>query len=421
MSIKKKIKNTIMGIFVLICVGIAVLLYVSRDGIKATPSTIESLLGSFYDSEKMGGFAVSVFSKDSILYSKGFGYSDIEKKIPYTTKTQQYIASVSKTTIGISLLKAQELGLLKITDDINIHLPFEVKNPNFPDAAISIEHLATHTSSLDYNETVVESLYINELEKNRLLLPFMENYFDNKTYGEVLFTNNLPGEHWNYSNIGAALAAYIIEHTSGMSYTEFTKTHIFEPLNMKNTHWFESHADSSDFTSYYEPIEKGGIKKVKNKGVILYPVRDMHTNVEDLTLYGQAMLQKNSNLLSKKSYELMFNKKIKSSVSGREYDNQGVFWMIDRNLYGIAYSLTGHGGGDYCINTMFWFDPKTELGYILVGNTGQSEANWSNQVRIYNSLVSLGDYAKLNNSKSSFTKKISHRLYNAYSRVNSAF
>ena len=83
-----------MGIFVLVCVGIGVLLYVSRDGIKATPNTIESLLGSFYVPEKMGGFAVSVFSKDSILYSKGFGYSDIEKKIPYTTKTQQYIYKI---------------------------------------------------------------------------------------------------------------------------------------------------------------------------------------------------------------------------------------------------------------------------------------------------------------------------------------
>jgi CubicO group peptidase (beta-lactamase class C family) len=52
----------------------------------------------------MGSFAVSVFNADSIIYSKGFGYSNKENNKPYTTETQQYIASVSKTVIGIALM-----------------------------------------------------------------------------------------------------------------------------------------------------------------------------------------------------------------------------------------------------------------------------------------------------------------------------
>lgn len=421
MSIKKKLKRIVLGLIVLLFIGVSIILYLTKDEINATHETVQGHLESFYNSERMGGFAVAVFSKDSILYSKGFGFADIESNIPYTTKTQQYLASVSKISIGISLLKAQELGLLKISDPINLHLPFEVNNPHFPDTPITIEHLATHTSSLDYNEAVVESLYIKESEKDKLLKPFMEDYFTKGTYDEVLFTKNSPGDNWNYSNIGAALAAYIIEYKSGMSYANFTKTHIFEPLQMKNTHWFESEADSSEVSSYYEPLENGGIKKAKNSGIVLYPVRDMHTNIEDLTRLGQAVLQKDSNLLSENSFEFMLEGKLKNSVHNQEKDNQGIFWMIDRNQYGITYQLTGYNGGDFCINTIFQLDPKTELGYIFMGNTGPSQENRVNHILIINTLVSLGDYIILNDANTSFSKKLSHRWYNIYSRINGLF
>lgn len=421
MSIKKILKRITLVVSGILFVGICFILYMTKDEINANPDNIDSHLESFYNSEKMGGFAVSVFTKDSVLYSKGFGYADMENKIPYTTKTEQYIASISKTSIGISLLKAEELGLLKVSDPINLHLPFEVKNPHHPDAVITIDQLATHTSSLDYNETVVESLYIGESKKRKLLKPFMENYFTNQHYGEVKFTPNLPGTNWNYSNIGAALAAYIIERTSEMSYADFTNKHIFTPLEMSNTHWFESLADNTSTTSYYEPQENGGIKKVENSGVILYPVRDMHTNLEDLTRYGQAMLKKDARLLSIDSYELMFSEKLENSVNRGNLDNQGIFWMIDRNQYGVTYQLTGYNGGDHCINTIFQFDPKSELGYIFIGNTGPSDANRSNHILVFNALASLGDNIILNDPNSSFGKKLSHRWHNFYSRVYGLF
>lgn len=421
MSIKKLLKRITFGVLSILLAGICLILYMTKDEINANRDSIDDRLESFYNSEKMGGFAVSVFTKDSVLYRKGFGYADLENNIPYTTKTEQYIASVSKTSIGISLLKAEELGLLKVSDPINLHLPFEVKNPQHPDAVITIEQLATHTSSLDYNETVVESLYIEESKKRKLLKPFMENYFANNLYGEVKFTTNLPGTYWNYSNIGAALAAYIVERTSGMTYADFTNKHIFVPLEMKNTHWFASLADSSATTSYYEPQGNGGIQKVENSGIILYPVRDMHTNLEDLTRYGQAMLKKDARLLSKDSYERMFSEKLKSSVNKGNLDNQGIFWMIDRNQYGVTYQLTGYNGGDYCINTIFQFDPESELGYIFIGNTGQSDANRSNYILVFNALASLGDNLILNDPNSSYSKKLSHRWHNLYSRVYGLF
>ena len=217
MKFKKLFNKSLLLIFILLFGFVSFLLYQTKDDINADLSNIDEKLNRYYNSDRMAGFAVSVFNADSTIYSKGFGYSDMANEVAYTTQTQQFIASISKTTIGVALMRAEELQLLNIENAINDYLPFEINNPNFPNDKITIKHLATHTSSLDYNETVVESLYTDEPNLNEPLEKFMFDYFQDGEYGKIPFTDNKPGSNWNYSNIGAALAAYIIERTSGLS------------------------------------------------------------------------------------------------------------------------------------------------------------------------------------------------------------
>ena len=95
--------------------------------------------------------------------------------------------------------------------------------------------------------------------------------------------------------------------------------------------------------------------------------------------------------------------------------------MIDRNQYGVTYSLTGMNGGDSYINTMMWWDRRTGLGYIFLGNTGVSDASLGNHIWIFRALVSLGDYIVLNDPQRSIWEKWEHRIYNYYSRLSALF
>ncbi len=417
---KKKIKIATIALFVILFGFVSFILNETKDEVNANFDTIDEILTKLQKNDKNAGFAVSVFCRDSVLFQKGFGYSDIENKTPYTVKTQQYIASISKTTIGISLLKAQEMNLLSLDDDINKFLPFSVRNPKFPNEDITIRHLATHTSSLDYNEKVVESLYISDNDKNPLLHDFVTGYFKAKRFGEVAFTDKKPGTHFNYSNIGAGLAAYIIERTTGMSFVDFTKNHIFKPLEMKVASWFVNDSIKQSFqTKYYEP-RNNSLSKVTAKGVILYPARDLSTNIIDLTKYCQAVIAKSPKLLKEESFQELLMPQLDGDVKINAIDNTGLFWMIDRNQYGVTYQLTGMNGGDNCINTMLWFDPKTELGYIFMGNTGQAEQNRVSHIWIFRSLVSLGDYYFLNKANG-LSEKIAYKWHNVYSRINGLF
>ncbi|MBK8613938.1 MAG: beta-lactamase family protein [Flavobacteriales bacterium] len=70
------------------------------------------------------GFGVAVVGPQGVLYTNGFGLADVAKGIPYTERTVQPIASISKTFIGLAVLKAQELGKLKLDDPLSKFLPF---------------------------------------------------------------------------------------------------------------------------------------------------------------------------------------------------------------------------------------------------------------------------------------------------------
>jgi len=191
---------------------------------------------------------------------------------------------------------------------------------------------------------------------------------------------------------------------------------------MDHTKWFEQEADSTLISKYYEPLEdNSNIKEVLTNGVKLYSNRDMITDIEDLTKYCQALISRNPKLLKAASFETLLSPQVKSSAMNSKMDNNGIFFTIDRNKFGITYQLTGMTGGDNCITTMMWFDPKTEMGFIFIGNTGHSDLNRSNHIWLARALVSLGDYALMNNPDNNLFDKIGYKWHNVYSRVYALF
>ena len=179
----------------------------STKAIISTTSDLDRILQNISAYKRVTGFGVSVFTKDTVLYQKAFGYSDLELQTPYTVNTQQKIASISKTTIAVALMKGQEMGLFSLDDPINHHLPFEVVNPYFPDSDITLRHLAMHTSSIKYSEQITDSLIYENSDMN--ISEFFKAHLikDGKWYNDTNYHKAKPGELGDYSNLGATLAA----------------------------------------------------------------------------------------------------------------------------------------------------------------------------------------------------------------------
>jgi len=94
--------------------------------------------------------------------------------------------------------------------------------------------------------------------------------------------------------------------------------------------------------------------------------------IEEFIRYKTNDMNRDNRLLTTKSFESMLDQQSSLTVENMHINAQGVFWMMDKNDYGIPYLMTGFNGGDDNIASMMWFDPNTKMGYIFIGNTGQT-------------------------------------------------
>lgn len=160
--------------------------------------------------------------KDGVpLVRRGYGRSDLDADVEAGPATNYRPASVTKQFTASSILLLAQDGKLAIEDPVKHWLP------SLPAVAddITLHHLLTHTSGLiDYEDLMAEPYEGQILDAGVLELLEKENrlYFP-------------PGSAYRYSNGAYALLALIVERASGMSFPDFLRSRIFQPLGMNDT------------------------------------------------------------------------------------------------------------------------------------------------------------------------------------------
>ena len=366
-----------------------------------------------FDSGAIMGLSVSVVNTEGVLYENAFGIRDLDRLKKYESTTTQNIASISKTLIGVALLKAQEQGKLQLDDPINQYLPFDVINPNYPDTPILIKHLAYHTSSIQDLDGVYGKSYVlgdsthadHEVvyewfsgPKSRIsLMEFMQNSLsaDGKWYVAATFANTKPGEIREYSNIASALCALIIGQATGQDYRDYTKTHIIQPLQMNASGWTSADIDTTQRSKLFYNKEK----LIAAYSLLTYPDGGFITSNSDLGLFLMELMRGykgQGTLLSKESYETLFNPQRFSNVS--EGNSFGIFMEFTNEFIRIKGDLVGHNGSDPGVVTAMYFRPETATGKIVLINSEPDidDNFWPEAVAIWKALMQYEeDYAQL--------------------------
>ncbi|MGN7706594.1 serine hydrolase domain-containing protein [Chryseobacterium sp. 22543] len=357
--------------------------------------SLDSDVNAIYQQGLFNGFAVSVVNEKSTLYQKGFGFSDVKEKRLYTENTIQNIASVSKTFVGIALLKAQELGKLNLDDPVQKYLPFKVVNPHFPQTPITIRQLATHTSSILDNEFYLSRNYFLKPDQNlngvklnfdneQVFNPadsiismsgFLENVLaENGKWNTNSFSANKPGSIYEYSNVGTALAAFIIEKATGQTFNNFTKEYILKPLHMKGSGWSFEEVKFSKFSRLYENPQT----PLPYYLSATYPDGGFITSINDLSKYLTELIKGyigKGTILTQKSYKEYFTQQLTASNFTERNDKNPYSESYNVGIFmGFGYTgYIGHTGGDPGVMSMLFFDPKNNLGRIMIFNTNFSD------------------------------------------------
>lgn len=232
--------------------------------------------------------AILVSYKGQIIYKDAFGYANRKLKTPITTQTAFQIGSMSKQFTAIAILQLVAQG--KITLDT----PIETIYPDFPYVGITIRMLLTHRSGLPNYIYQLENapLNKNELFNNQQVVDYMTR-LNEKCYAR-------PNKRYQYSNTGYVILAAIVEKISGLSFDEYAKKYIFEPLNMKHTFFYNDlykNAFSEIIpvaTGYLAPNKEANffyLNGVKGDKGIFSTIDDLHK--WDTSLYNSYILPKN--------------------------------------------------------------------------------------------------------------------------------
>ena len=215
----------------------------SLNHLEGLKKFVDEYFAEKMDEEKVPGVAVVVVKDGKIYFQQGYGYADVDKKIPVVPdKTLFRVASISKLFTATAIMQLVEQGKINLKNPVNDYIKdFQLDN-NFSQP-ITIANLLTHTSGLDVNDIGMSARTQN------LLQPLGEHLAKRKP-----LQIQPPGIISTYSNYGIALVGYIVERVSRIPFAEYIDKKILQPLGMQHTTFLQPPPPSlkSDLAIGYE-------------------------------------------------------------------------------------------------------------------------------------------------------------------------
>lgn len=165
------------------------------------------------------GCTVAVSRHGELIVSRAYGLADLERNVPINPDTVFDVGSVVKQFVAAAVLLLVEDGQVSLSEDVRTYIP------ELPDTGhtVTVDHLLTHTSGIRDWTGIVP---LAATSTDALTITLRQRGL-----------NFAPGEEWSYSNSGYVLLKEIVARTSGLSFGEFTRQRLFEPLGMKLTHY----------------------------------------------------------------------------------------------------------------------------------------------------------------------------------------
>ncbi len=315
-----------------------------------------------WNSTHTPGCAVGVSRGGKVLLERGYGMADLETGTPITPETILESGSVAKQFTATAVLLLAFDGKLTLDDTVQKYLP-ELPTYGRP---ITIRHLLTHTSGLREWSSLVAAQGWPRGGRAHTQRDLLDVVFRQKAI-------NYPvGDYYSYTNSGFALAETIVERVSGMSFQEFTKTRIFQPLGMSHTQWRD------DFTRLV-PGRAQAYSNERDGWHLAMPYEDvvgpggLLTTVGDWLIWNEALA--NKKLGAAWADSMVHRMKL---TNGREIEYaRGLFITQYRGVPEVSHS--GSTGG-YSTFLARWPDRDNLSIAVMCNAAGAPAGNYAHQL-----------------------------------------
>ena len=304
------------------------------------------------------GMSLVIVKDGEIIFMKGFGYKDYEKKIAVTPDTQFAIGSATKAFTALSVLMAQDEGKLSLDDSPKKYLPYFKINDAEIDKNITIRDLLSHSSGLNRTDL---GWITGKLNREEIV----------KVAGEAKPTAKLR-EKFQYQNVMFVAAGEVVNAVEKKPLEKFVPERIFKPLGMTNsTLSINQMKRAKDFSNGYEynfdtketrNLPMRDIDAIAAAGAINSSAKDMANWLKFIVNGG---VVNGKRLISEKGYEEWTKPQMK--IAGKT--SYGLGWFL-QDWNGLK--VVQHGGNIDGFNSMVATIPEKKLGFVMLTNVSGS-------------------------------------------------
>lgn len=314
---------------------------------------------------RLPGLSLALVRGDEVLYARGFGFRDLEKRLPATPSTAYGIGSITKSFTAVAILQLCEEGKLSLDDPVEKFLPLKIRPFGEP---IRVWHFLSHTSGIPALAYAEAELRWEQGTGGRpLVLATVEDFVDWLNRAED-WVEARPGERWFYLNEGYIILGGIIEKISGLFYADYVRKRILEPLGMNNTGFLGE--DLPELATPYIVPQEGQPKPGKVRPIPIGSDGALVSTVLDLVKYLGMWLRRGAPLLRPESYEEMVKPRIPMPAEPRWPEPVGpasyALGLSVQKFFGRT--LVGHGGSVLVYTAHIGFIPEEGVGVAVLAN-----------------------------------------------------
>lgn len=304
---------------------------------------IDGLINPYVATNNYSG-SVAVYKDGKMLLSKAYGKMNRSYDLDNHVDSKFFLASVSMIFTSAAIMKLVDEGKIKLDDPLSKYLP-DYKHGS----RITIHDMLAQRSGIPRPGNGGNIVY-NDITRFAHSTEELIEYFDDY---DLLFE---PGTEYKHERSDYIMLAKIIEKTSGLSFGEYLRTKIFDPLEMTHTGHFE------DETVLVKNLCKGydiqGVYGVQNAPFLDWSSKTGHASIfstsEDLVKFARAYLDRD--LLSSRSWSQIFT---------NHGDDVGYGWFIRPQYDYTCYQMNGRSPG---FSSFLGIYPESDLIVVMLSN-----------------------------------------------------
>jgi CubicO group peptidase (beta-lactamase class C family) len=327
----------------------------AQDAQDRFKTQLQPIIEQVMEQRSIPGFAIAVVQNQKVVYAAGFGVRNLQNKNDkITPQSLFHMASITKPFVATSVMQLVEKGKIDLDSPVVKYLPyFRLNDERY--AKITVRQMLSHISGMpdvaDY-----------EWDKPQYDDGALERYVRSLTNKSLIAA---PGAGFRYSNMAYEVLGDLIAKVSGVSFEDYVRKNILEPLGMKSSTLLVKQADPALLTTphvmdkSYQPV----VSKVFPYNRMHSPSSTLYSNVLDMTRWAMANMNRGEldgqRILKDSTYDVMWK------PAGEQWQQIGISWFLGKYR---DHRTISHSGGDTGFVSNLVMIPDQSIAVVMMSN-----------------------------------------------------